>query len=93
MYIFAKLTTLDAGYPRDKQTINTLVEKGELKLNNIYRLQSAVVGNSYTDVWLEELPAQALNSVFFTFYDQNGQEIDIYDEAVMEEYPEVLHDY
>jgi hypothetical protein len=46
-----------------------------LKLNEVYTIQNIEVGDSFTDVWLEELPELAFNSCHFENVDPVDPEI------------------
>lgn len=55
-----KCVTLTAGYKHDQE-----IAKRNLLLNEIYTVDHTDVHNYSTDVYLEEIPGVAFNSVFF----------------------------
>ena len=70
---YAKLITLDAGYPSDKLQV-----KNNLILGNTYVIEDMHIGGWHTDVYLEGITG-SFNSVFFEFYDEDGNEINFLD--------------
>lgn len=67
---YAKLVTLNAGYPHDKLQV-----KKNLILGNTYVIEDMYISAWYTDVYLEGFSG-GFNSVFFEFYNENGEEVD-----------------
>lgn len=55
-----KCVTMTAGYKHDQE-----IAKQHLLLNEIYTVEHTDVHNSFTDVYLKEIPEVRFNSVFF----------------------------
>ena len=94
MGIKAKLVTLDGGYSSQSEYMKHLVDKGTLVVNGYYEVMLIDVYSSSTNVWLECIgPDKCFNSIFFEFYDEEtGEEIDVYDEEISANYPNI-HEY
>lgn len=77
--IYAICKTLNAGTDKDKEK----VLKHNIKVGDKFLLTNAEVGGWHTDVYFNEFPNVSFNSVFFTFEDEDGEFVNIYD---MEEF-------
>ena len=73
MKLSAKFTHPTAGYACD-------IADGKqfLTLNKTYEVERVVMGQSYTNIHLEDFPGRSFNSVLFDFY-HGDTEIDLSD--------------
>lgn len=75
MTVYAIVKDLDCGYQYDRDR----AEKAGLKIGDRYKLQGVSMGQSHTTVTLEDLGA-GFNSIFFE-YEENGEPLNIYNDA------------
>ena len=68
--VYAKMTYPNNGYPHDVEKVKSLNE------NENYEVESVSTGQSHTSVWLKGISG-VFNCVNFTFYDEQGNEIDL----------------
>ena len=73
--ILVKVTNPEYGTEYDRK--NT---KKYLELDKFYTLNFVDMGRSHTDVFLKETGKQYFNSVIFSFYEEDGTPIDIYND-------------
>lgn len=66
-----KCETLEAGYDHHKR-----VAEKHLKVGNEYTVERTEVGGWHTDVYLQEFPDVAFNSVFFEDAIEQSEETD-----------------
>lgn len=71
MTIYAKLTHPENGYDSDRARVSVLDTLGT------YKLRDASVGQSHTNIYLEGFK-NSFNSVQFDFYDEYGNEVNIF---------------
>lgn len=72
MSLFAKYVHEYNGLQWERE----LIEKAGLEVGHYYVIEDIVVGQSYTDVKLKHYGS--FNSVFFDFYDNNGDKVNIF---------------
>ena len=72
MSLFAKYTHEWTGRQWEREA----VEKADLHIGHYYPVEYVIMTQSYTDITLARLGH--FNSVFFDFYDEDGNEINIY---------------
>lgn len=73
MTIYAVVETLKAGFPSNKETVESL----GFKVGDKFEVESISVGQSSTGVYLKEFPSRCFNSVFFSF-EEDGTPLDIF---------------
>ena len=71
--IYAKCVTLEAGYDSDQERFN----QSGIKVGDIIPLYTAEVDSWSSKVWLDGYD-KPFNSVFFDYFDEDGNEYDIY---------------
>lgn len=73
MRLFAKVVTLNGGYDGDKEKIRN----SGYKIGDMFEVEYVSMGQSYTTI-VDKKDGEGYNSVYFEFYDSNGDEVDIY---------------
>lgn len=73
--LYAVLKTYEAGYESERDKIKEL----NMNIGDKYIVDYIDVYGYHTDVFLIDFPDNIFNSVFFDFYDQNGNEVDVYE--------------
>lgn len=72
MTIIATVKTLNAGFPNDLETLNSL----GLEVGDTFEVTKVEVGRSSSSVYLKDFPGKYFNSVFFSF-EEDGESLDI----------------
>ena len=73
--LYAVLTTYETGHESQREKIKKL----GMNIGDKYMVDYIDVYGYHTDVFLIEYPDENFNSVFFDFYDQDGNKIDVYE--------------
>lgn len=70
---WARLKTYDAGFPEEKACVAK-----KLVINHKYEIEKMVIYSCYTEVFLKDFE-KSFNSVFFDFWDNDGNEFSYLD--------------
>ena len=76
MTIYAVVETLRVGYDCEEEMVKSL----GFKVGDKFEVDYIDMGYCATDVYLKDFPNQSFNLVFFEF-EENGKELDIYDDT------------
>ena len=71
MKLFAKVENPNSGYNCDKENIK------QLDISKMYEVEFISMGQSHTSIYLKEID-DVFNSVNFEFYDEDGNQVDIF---------------
>ena len=81
MRLFAKVVTLEGGYKINEEEIRN----SGYKIGDMFKVSDVSMGQSITYVY-DAKDGRSYNSIYFEFYDENGVEIDIYNNNLFNPY-------
>ena len=79
--LYARYSYITNGSSYDQEEAGRL-----LSINSKYKVSAVNMGGSYTAIQLEDFGDRYFNSVLFVFEDEDGQEVEIYNDPTYNPY-------